>query len=134
MKKYIVLLTAVCLLGLAGCLPNLQPRKPMVSLDQDNIRIKVVNVGLKQAGPQLTYIEINDVNAVKKPQTQYIARVPAINALGSWKSDLIPFSSFSNPSGINLQAMTEANVVVNVDAKDMVDECNENDNIYDEDH
>ena len=136
MKKYIVLLMAIYLLVLTGCMPNLKPRKPMVSLLHDNIQIKICNTGLGHAGSQLTYIEINDVNAPAsvKPQSQYTVRVPAIKRWSSWKSNVIPFGSFSTPSGINLQTMTKANVVVNVDAKMMVKESNEKDNIYDANH
>jgi len=136
MKKCLILLMAIYLLGLTGCLPNLKPRTPAISFAQDNIRIKILNSGFERAESHLTYIEINEVGASDsaKPQSQYSVRVPVIHRWDSWTSEVIPFSSFSARPGINLQTLTQANVVIRVDAKDMVEETKETDNVYDANH
>lgn len=135
MKNYCVLLMVISLVALAGCLPNLRVSYVNCSscFSTDTIKVKITNTGLKAAGPQLTYIEINKVGAPnsEKPQTQYQVRVPQINPWGTWTSEAIPFSAFSNRGGINMAALTMGNVVVHADAKDMVAESNENDNVYD---
>ena len=132
MKKYCVLLMAISLVGLAGCQPNLVVSK-VDCCAGGMIAVTIANRCLKTAGPQLTYIEINNVDAADsdKPQTQYQARVPQIKPLGRWLSEAISFDKFSNPSGIDLMTLPRLNVVVRADAKNMVAESNENDNVYD---
>jgi hypothetical protein len=136
MKKYLVILMAIYLLVLSGCLPNLKPRKPVIDFTQDFIRIKVCNGWFGHADPQLTYVEINEVGAAEtaKPQSQYIAHVPDIAGWHSWSSENIPFDRFSTRPGIDLASLTTANVVVRVDAKEMVKETKEDDNLYDANH
>ena len=137
MKKYFILLTAISLSGLLGCRPNLVVRPPVkIDFAAKTIEVEVANVGRGNAGPHLTYIEINQVDAPAsaKPQSQYSATVSGINAGGSWKSGVIPFSKFSSRSGLNLNTLTTANVVVRADAKNEVKETNEADNIYDANH
>jgi hypothetical protein len=136
MKKKLVLLVAIASTGLLGCMPNLRPTKVSPNFYQDSIKIVVSNTGLKRAGEQLTYIEINEIGAPDsaKPQCQYSAKVPPINGWGSWDSGIIRFQDFSCRPGIDLMTLRRANVVVRVDAKDMVKESNENDNVYNANH
>ncbi len=137
MKKHLILLTAISLSGLLGCRPNLVVRTPpKIDFTAKTIEVEVANVGRGNAGAHLTYIEINQVDAPAsaKPQSQYSATVSGISAGGSWNSGVIPFSKFSSRSGLNLNTLTTANVVVRADAKNEVKESNEADNIYDANH
>lgn len=137
MKKHFILLTAISLSGLLGCRPNLVVQPPVkIDFAAKTIEVEVANVGRGNAGPHLTYIEINQVDAPAsaKPQSQYNATVSGISASSSWNSGAIPFSKFSSRSGLNLNTLTTANVVVRADAKNEVKESNEADNIYDANH
>lgn len=131
-----VLIAAVSIFGLAGCAPNLVVRDANIDFSAQTVDIVVANIGKKNAGQHLTYIEINDVAAPEsaKPQSQYSANVPGIPAGSSWSSGPVAFSSFSSPRGLDLSTLTSANLVVRADAKNMVKESNESDNTYDADH
>jgi subtilase family serine protease len=133
MKKYYILLVAISILVLAGCVPNLVVQSAKIDFTAKTVDVTVMNNGNKDAGAHLTYIEINQVGVADsaKPQSQYSAKVDGIKAGSSWISGPIPFSSFSSPRGLDLFNLTAANLVVRVDAKNMVEESNENDNIYD---
>jgi len=133
MRTYGILLSATVVSLLAGCLPNLRPQTPTIDLTAKTVAITEINNGHRDAGPHLTYIEINRVGApdAAKPQSQYSVRAPGIARGSSWTSEPIPFSKFSSPRGLDLSSLTTLNLVVRVDAKDMVRESNENDNIYD---
>lgn len=133
MRKYGILLSATVVSLLAGCLPNLKPQPPILNPTAKTIAITEINNGRRDAGPHLTYIEINRVDApdAAKPQSQYSVRVPGIARGGSWSSGPIPFSKFSTRSGLDLSSLTTLNLVVRVDAKNMVRESNERDNILD---
>lgn len=134
MNKYFIILVAISLLGILGCKPNLVVKPdPEVDYDAKTVKISVSNIGKKAAGMQLTYIEINAVDAEEsvKPQSQFSVSVPAIDAGDKWESDAIHFSKFSSPRGLDLMTLTEMNLVVRADAKNMVEESNEQDNVYD---
>ncbi|NIM20493.1 MAG: hypothetical protein GTO51_09725 [Candidatus Latescibacteria bacterium] len=139
MKKYLVLLLCVAVLTAAGCKkPDLVVQDVHVDFDANTVTIRVGNVGDANAGEHLTYIEINRVSAsdAAKPETQYSANVSSVPVGTAWDSGPIPFSKFSPRRGstIDLGSLTEANVVVRADAKGMVDEKNENNNVYDANH
>ncbi|HOD36489.1 MAG TPA: CARDB domain-containing protein [Syntrophales bacterium] len=133
MRKHSILLLAFSLLLLIGCAPNLVVENAAVDFTAKTVSVTVKNNGNMDAGPHLTYIEINEVGVADalKPQSQYHADVPGIKVGSSWNSGAIPFSSFSSPRGLDLSSMTAANLVVRADAKAMVRESNEGDNIYD---
>jgi hypothetical protein len=135
MKKYSILLSALGFLVLTGCTPkpNLVVQNAAIDFATRTVSITVANNGTANAGGHLTYIEINQVGAAEttKPQSQYSADVSGIPAGNSWNSGPIPFSSFSSPRGLDLSSLTAANLVIRVDAKNMVEESNESDNIYD---
>ena len=136
MKRYSILLLAISFLGLTGCAANLVVEDATIDFSTKTVNITVKNIGNKNAGAHLTYIEINDVGAADavKPQSQFSANVSGITAGGSWNSGPVPFSSFSSPRGLDLSTLTTANLVVRADAKNMVKESNEGDNIYDANH
>jgi hypothetical protein len=133
MKRFAKFTTALTFVGLTGCAPNLVVREVAIDFTEKTVRVSVENVGNMNAGQHLTYIEINAVTAPAsaKPQSQYSARVNGIAAGATWDSGAIPFSSFSSPRGLDLTALTTANVVIRADAKNMVKESNENDNLSD---
>jgi len=136
MNKYFVIPVVISLLGILGCLPNLVVRPdPEVNFEMKTVKVSVSNIGRETAGTQLTYIEINAVDAddADKPQSQFSISVPPINAGATWESDEIHFSRFSSPRGLDLMTLTEMNLVVRADAKKMVKESNEQDNVYDAD-
>ena len=136
MKKYFIIAMVVGLSGILGCSPNLVVRPdPEVNYEMKTVKVSVSNIGRKTAGTQLTYIEINavDANDSDKPQSQFSISVPAIDAGNTWESDEIHFSKFSSPRGLDLMTLTEMNLVVRADAKNMVKESNEQDNVYDAD-
>ena len=136
MKNYSVLLLAISFLGLTGCAANLVVQDPTIDFSTQTVNGTVKNIGNKNAGQHLTYIEINEVGAADavKPQSQFSANVSGIPAGSSWSSGSIPFNSFSSPRGLDLSTLTTANLVVRADAKNMVKESNEGDNIYDANH
>jgi hypothetical protein len=123
------------LFAMAGCRgPNLQVQSATADFTAKTVNVTVRNAGDSTAGPQLTYIELNAVGAADslKPQSQNSANVPAISAGSSWNSGPIPFSSFSVPPNRGLgdiNALTAANLVVTADAKNMVVESIETDNV-----
>ena len=134
MNKYFIIPVVIGLLGILGCSPNLVVRPdPEVNYEMKTVKISVSNIGKKTADKQLTYIEINAVDADDsvKPQSQFSISVPAIDAGGTWESEEIHFSKFSSPRGLDLMTLTEMNLVVRADAKNMVKESNEQDNVYD---
>ena len=135
MKKYSILLSAIVFLVLTGCTrkPNLVVQNAAIDFAARTVTITVKNNGNGNAGAHLTYIEINQVGVADaaKPQSQYSANVSGIAAGSSWSSGPIPFSRFSSPRGLDLSSLTTANLVVRADAKNMVAESNESDNIYD---
>lgn len=112
---------------------NLIVQNAIVNFATKTVTFTEKNTGTKNAGPHLTYVEINTVNAaaIDKPQSQYSVNVPGIAAGATWSPAVpIPFSRFSTRPGINLSTLTRANLVVTADAKNMVQESNENDNVY----
>ena len=136
MKNCSVLLLAISFWGLTGCAANLVVQDATIDFSTQAVNVTVKNIGNKNAGQHLTYIEINEVGAADavKPQSQYSANVSGIPAGSSWNSGSIPFNSFSSPRGLDLSTLTNANLVVRADAKNMVKESNEGDNIYDANH
>jgi len=96
--------------------------------------VTVKNIGDERAGEHLTYIEINSTNATDrdKSQSQFTLDVPALDPGESKVYGNISFDSFSSDRGLNISSLNSANLVVHVDAKDMVAECNESDNLYDQ--
>lgn len=133
MKKHVILLLAIGLSMVVGCKPNLKFRSADIDFTAKTVAITEANVGNKAAGAHLTYIEINAVDASDsaKPQSQHSVNVPVIAKGGAWSSGPIPFAKFSSPRGLSLSSLTTANLVVRVDAKNMVLESNEADNVYD---
>lgn len=136
MKKCIIMLLVIIVSCTLGCQPNLIVRRAKISFLAKNVVVEVANKGWKNAGTHLTYIEINQIGApaAAKPQTQYSAEISGIDAGDSWISGPIPFSKFSSPRGLDLNSLTSANLVVRADAKNMVKESNESDNVYDRNH
>lgn len=157
MKKYLSLLSVIGLLALIGCtpiaptpiaptliaptliaMPNLVIQTARFDRTTSTVSIKETNNGGADAGAHLTYIEINlvGVSDVSKPQCQYSLDVSSIAAGSIWSSDPIPFTEFSCPAArgsldpSSLLPET-ANLVVIADAKNMVKEINESDNISD---
>lgn len=113
--------------------PNLVVQSATIDFATRTVSVTVKNDGNGNAGAHLTYIEINQVGAAEaaKPQSQYSASVSGVAAGGSWSSGPIPLGRFSSPRGFDLSSLTTANLVVRADAKNMVEESNESDNIYD---
>lgn len=138
MKNYLVLLLAISFLGLTGCqgAPNLVVGDAAIDFPAKVVNVTVKNIGNEDAGQHLTYIEINGVGAADavKPQSQFSANVSGIPAGSSWSSGSISFDRFSSPRGLDLSTLTTANLVVRADAKNLVKESNEGDNIYDAIH
>jgi len=138
MKKLHNLSLLVACIGLTACTPkpNLIVSDTQVDFTTKTVQVVVKNVGKKAAANHLTYIEMNAVGATaqQKPQSQYSADVPGIAKGASWDSGVIPFSAFSQPRGLDLSTLSSGNMVVNADAKNMVSESNENDNISDADY
>jgi hypothetical protein len=132
MKTRMIFLIAISFFALSGCMPNLIVQTAKIDCPGKFVNVTVKNDGNGDAGEHLTYIEINRVGAPEaaKPETQYSAKVSGIAAGSSWSSGPIPFSSFSS-RGLDLYSLTAANLVVRVDAKGMVKESNESDNLYD---
>jgi len=135
MNKYLTPLLVVGFAGLPGC-TNLIVQDASIDFTAKTVSVIVKNNGMRAAGEHFTYIEINNVSAPDsaKPQSQYSARVSTIAAGGTWNSGPIHFNSFSSPRGLDLLSLTTANLVVRADAKDMVEENNESDNLYDANH
>lgn len=135
MKKYLLLPLAIAFLALAGCTPNLVVQNAGVEWGPKTVHFTEKNIGNGNAGPHLTYVEINRVGAPNsaKPQSQYSVNVPAIAAGDSWSSPDIPLGSFSPPRGLDILSLTPgtANLVIRADAKNMVKESNESDNVLD---
>ena len=136
MNKYYFSLIAISFFVLTGCMPNLIVQTAKIDFPGKFVNVTVKNDGNGDAGEHLTYIEINRVGAPEaaKPETQYSAKVSGIAAGSSWSSGPVPFSNFSFPRGLDLNtlnSLTTVNLVVRVDAKDMVKESNETDNLYD---
>jgi hypothetical protein len=148
MKKSSILISVIVisLFALVGCqptptptptpMPNLVVQNATIDFAAKTVSITEENNGNADAGEHLTYIEINLVDAADalKPQCQYSLNVPSIAAGSTWSSDLIPFTDFSCPverGGGDLSILTTANLVVTADAKGMVEESNESDNIFD---
>ena len=120
-----------------GCIgkPNLLVSHASIDFNANTVTVVVKNNGDKDAGNHLTYIEINEIGATAPltPQTQYSVNIPLIAKGTTWNSGAVPFSQFSHARasrGLDLSTLTSANLVVRVDAKVMVDECNEDDNYY----
>ena len=138
MKNYSILLLAISFLVMIGCgsEPNLVVADATIDFSTKTVNVTVKNIGNMDAGEHLTYIEINEVGAADalKPQSQFSANVSGIAAGSSWSSGPVLFSSFSSPRELDLSTITTANLVVLADAKNMVNESNEDDNIYDANH
>lgn len=134
MKNHPFYFTSLAFTIFAGCAPNLIVKTAMIHFDTQTVDVTLQNIGNKAAPPHLTYVEINAVGApdASKPQSQFSWNVATeIPPGGTLDSNAIPFSSFSSPRGLNLSTLTALNLVVRADAKNMVQESNENDNILD---
>ena len=116
--------------GLAfGSSKSLPGKKPV----KDSVKILVLNNGKGDAGEHLTLIEIHKVNAGANdtPISQYTAEVPQIGAGESFIIGPIKFADFSPSQGTKkINTLTAIKIVVIVDAKNVVKESNENDNVY----
>ena len=136
MKKCIIMLLCISAACTLGCRPNLVVKSATISFDVNTVTVEVANIGNGNAGTHMTSIEINKVGVAEsdKPQSRYSAEVAGIAAGDSWSSGPIPFSEFSSPRGLDLDSLTSANLVVLADAKNLVIESNESDNIYDRNH
>jgi len=136
MRNLAIPLLIVLLFLSAGCKPDLVVKEANINFTDKAVRVRIANIGSRDAGRHLTYIEINQVTSPEsaKPESQFSADVPGIVRGGVWDSGPIPFSRFSSRPGIDLNSLTKANLVVRADAKDMVVESNENNNLHDADH
>ncbi len=134
MEKYSILLIITIFLALSGCRPNLVVQEATIDFSAQTVSTTIKNIGNGNAGQHFTYIEINEVGAVNRPQSQFSVIVSGITPGSSWSSGPVPFSSFSSPRGLDLSTLTAANLVVRADAKNDVKESNEDDNIYDVNH
>ena len=136
MKNNLSITTAAACLIMASCGPNLVVSDAQIDFTAQTVSVAVTNTGNEAAGNHLTYIEVNEVSAPagSKPQSQYSANVPGIAVGATWNSGPIPFSDFSQPRGLDLTTLTNANIVVSADAKNMVEETNETDNISSTNH
>lgn len=136
MKRIPVLfVVVVCLSGLLGCYANLFVKSASIDFEAKTVMVEIANHGCADAGEHVTYIEINDIGVPdsSKPQSQYSSGLMELAKGETWSPDPIPFDGFSSPRGLDLNALTAANLVVRADAKDMVNECSEDDNLFDED-
>jgi len=110
------------------------PRTPMLGRDwkENIVKLQVVNIGKGKAGGQLTYIEIKKENAPanESPWLQYPVRVPPLGPGEAYDIGPIEFGEFSQGHGVEIQDLREFQLVVIVDAKNMVKESNEDDNIF----
>ena len=136
MKKFLILASAISFFVLIACEPNLVVQSATVDFTSKTVNVEVKNIGNKDAGEHLTYIEINAVGVADaaKPQSQFSAKVTGIEAGRVWNSGPVSFSDFSSPRGLDLSTLTTANLVVRADAKNLVKESDESDNVYDADH
>jgi hypothetical protein len=136
MKNLAIPLLILFILPAAGCKPDLIVKEANINFTDKAVRVEIANIGNGDAGHHLTYIEINQVDSPDsaKPEAQFSADIPGIVKGGVWDSGAIPFSRFSTRPGIDLNSLTTANLVVRADAKDMVVESNENNNLHDADH
>jgi hypothetical protein len=134
MKKIIFPICAVLLTLLTACAPNLVIQSAKIDFDQDKVNFTEKNKGSRDAARHMTYVEINRVGAPvsSTPQSQYRLWIPALRAGDTWSSGDIPMANFSSPKGLDLASLTTANLVVRADAKGMVREISENDNLFDE--
>jgi hypothetical protein len=132
-KKFSKFIVGLAFAGLTGCAANLVVKDVAIDFTGKTVKVTVKNVGNMNAGQHFTYVEINAVGAPDsaKPQSQYSAKVDGIAAGATWDSGAVRFSSFSSPRGLDLTSLTAANVVVRADAKNMVKESSEDDNISD---
>ena len=131
-----LLISTFLIAGLAACSPNLVVKSADIDFIAQTVTVEVENLGNKNAGEHLTYIEINEVGvaAALTPQTQYSASISSIAKGSVWNSGPIPFSDFSQPRGLDLSTISSGNLVVRADAKNMVEESDESDNISDTNH
>jgi hypothetical protein len=136
MKKLTMSLLIVFVFIAAGCKPDLVVKDAKISFTDKTVTVRIANTGNEDAGHHLTYIEINQADSPDsaKPEAQYSADISGIIKNGIWDSGPIPFSSFSTHPGIDLNSLTTANLVVRADAKNMVEESNEGNNLYDAIH
>jgi hypothetical protein len=141
MKKHLTLLIVIGLLAFAGCAPAPMPNLVLQSAEivpfAQAVTITEQNTGDATAAAHFTYVEINQVGVddALTPQCQASVNVPEIAAGGTWSSDPIPFTDFSCPADRGPLDLTSIppggiNLLVRVDAKDMVRESNESDNTY----
>lgn len=95
----------------------------------------VKNIGLAAAGPFMVYIEVNRVGAPAsaKPEAQFSDRVAGLGVGQERTYPAIALSAFSARPTIDLNTISSLNLVVRVDAKVEVDECNEANNVLDRD-
>ncbi|MGE0085395.1 MAG: CARDB domain-containing protein [Desulfococcaceae bacterium] len=118
--------------------PNLIVNEASIDFFTKTVNFTIKNVGNGDAGEHLVYVEINDIAASQsdKPQSQWSTTISELRADDSWSSGDIPFSNFSCPPerGLDIHSLTSANLVVRADAKNMVEESNESDNIYNANH
>lgn len=112
--------------------PDLIVSKAVIDWVTQSVTVSVKNIGNQDSGSNLTYIEINEVGVGedKKPQSQYSINIPSLAKGTSWDSAAIPFSAFSE-RGIDLSTLSNGSAVVRADAKNMIEECNETNNVFD---
>ncbi len=136
MKMFILAFLAMVVLISAGCKPDLVVESAEIDFDAQIVNVIIANIGDKDAGNHLTYIEINQVDAPHsaKPEAQYRANISGIAKGETWDSGPISFDKFSTRPTIDLNSLITANLVVRADAKDMVKESDENNNLYDANH
>ena len=114
--------------------PNLVAQNVSIDFAAKTVNVTVKNIGNQRANEHLTYIEINSTDATDrdKPQSQLILQVPALEAGESKVYENISFNTFGTSGGLNFSSLECGNLVVHVDAKNVVTESIEVDNLYDQ--
>lgn len=94
------------------------------------VTVSVENQGSADAGAFLTYLEINQVSAPSsaKPESQSTHNQAGLAAGDSVTIGPIALSSFSARPTIDLNTITNFELVVTADPKSQVDECDEGNN------
>lgn len=139
MKIFMVLFLAILALGMIGCKADLIVLdQPAVDFEAKTIQVKIKNIGSADAGRHLTYVEISRVGlpASDTPESQATIWINEIKKGEVWTSEFMSYPSFSKRRGstIDLDNLTSAKIVVRADAKNMIEESNEDNNVYDQDH
>ncbi|MCP4573727.1 MAG: hypothetical protein GY838_15315 [bacterium] len=116
------------------CLPDLAVTAAEFDSVARTVSVTVKNIGSAGAGEFLVYFEINQVGAPAsaKPESQHTESVVGLARGAEVSFDDIPLGSFSERPSIDLSTLMHGVLVVSADAKDMVTECDESNNVSEE--